>query len=76
MSFANYGGLNIIKFLSMSRGFECRGLNQKLSDSKDFTNVFEPVAGDGDAAEDSSNLAGVLRFRCPNITDVLVSHMA
>jgi hypothetical protein len=44
---------NIKKSVLMSRGFEGNGLNQKLSDSKDFTNLFQPVAGDGDAAVDA-----------------------
>jgi hypothetical protein len=34
----------------MSRGFGKRGLSKKVSDSKDFTNFIQPVAGDGDAA--------------------------
>jgi hypothetical protein len=34
----------------MSRGFEDRGFNLKVSDSNDFANFIQPVTGDGDAA--------------------------
>jgi hypothetical protein len=50
MSFANRVGFNIKKFPLMSRGFEGSGLYRRVSDSKDFTNFFQPVAGYGDAA--------------------------
>jgi hypothetical protein len=36
----------------MSRGFKGRGLDLKVSDTKDFPNFLESVAGDGDAAVD------------------------
>jgi hypothetical protein len=36
----------------MSRGFEENGWNRKASDTKDFANFVQAVAGDGDAAVD------------------------
>jgi hypothetical protein len=42
----------------MSRGFEELGLDRRASDTKDFTDFIQPVAGDGDAAVDEN----VLRF--------------
>jgi hypothetical protein len=41
--------LIIKKSVLMSRGFEGKGLYRRVSDSKDFTNFFQPVAGYGDA---------------------------
>jgi hypothetical protein len=55
----------------MSRGFEGRGLNRKVLYPKDFTDFIQAVTGDGDSMEEWSNLAGVLRLKCPYITDVI-----
>ena len=54
MNCTNFKGLNIRKFLLMSRGFEERGGHQKLSDAKDFANFNQVVVGNENSAIDAS----------------------
>jgi hypothetical protein len=46
--------LNIKIFFLMSRDLENRGGHQKASNTRDFANVIQPIAGDGDEAADGS----------------------
>jgi len=50
LNITNLVTLDTRKFPLMSRGFESRSLKMKVSDSKDFTDVFQANTCDGDAA--------------------------
>jgi hypothetical protein len=53
----------------MSRGFEGRESNERVSKARNLTNFFEPVAGDGGASVGFPKPPGVFEFKCQYATE-------